>query len=87
MNFARIFGAIPSEFFFYFILILCFVALVVFHVKTSDKKIEDFYKKANPIDMDKMRKNLQTKHKHKKEIEFGKVSPEEVRKGFAKRKR
>jgi len=87
MNFARIFGAIPSEFFFYFILILCFIALVVSHVKTSDKKIEDFYKKANPIDMDKMRKNLQTKHKHKKEIEFGKVSPEEVRKGFAKRKR
>ena len=87
MNFVHIFGAIPSEFFFYFILILCFIALVVFHVKTSDKKLEDFYKKANPIDLDKMRKNLQTKHKHKKEIEFGKVSPEEVRKGFTKRKR
>lgn len=87
MNFAIIFGAIPSEFFFYFILVLCFIALVVSHVKTSEKKLEDFYKKANPVDLEKMRKNLQTKYKHKKEIEFGKASPDEIRKVFVKRKR
>lgn len=86
MNFVHIFGAIPSEFFFYFVLVLCFVVLVVSHVKTSDKKLEDFYKKGDPVDLEKMRKNLQTKHKRKKEIEFGKVSPETVRKGL-KRKR
>ena len=87
MNFAIIFGAIPSEFFFYFILLLCFIALVVPHVKTSEKNPEDFYKKVNPVDLEKMRKNLQTKYKHKKEIEFGRVSAEEVRKGLPKRKR
>lgn len=87
MNFVHIFGAIPSEFFFYFILVLCFVVMVVSHVKTSDKNLEDFYKRGDPVEPEKMRKNLQTKHKRKKEIEFGKVSPEEVRKGLTKRKR